>query len=65
MRKVVICLALVAGVGCGIYEPDPVEILKITHDGNLNCVVFVQSGDTVALDFITDAALDSLKQLER
>lgn len=65
MRVILVCLALVAGIGCGMHNPPPVEILKITHDGNLNCVVFVQKGDTVALDFITDAELDSLKALEQ
>lgn len=37
------------------------RILEVKNCGNLNCVLFVQEGDTFALDFLTDQELDSLK----
>ena len=37
------------------------RILEVKNCGNLNCVLFVQEGDTFALDFLTDRELDSLK----
>lgn len=59
--KQLFLLALVAGVGCSM--PKSNYIIKDKNCGNLHCVLFVQEGDTFALDFLTDAEFDSLKQV--
>lgn len=53
-------LALLAGTGCS--TPKNNHIIRENNCGNLHCVVFVQDGDTFALDFLSDAEYDSLKQ---
>lgn len=54
-------LALVAGIGCS--TPKSNYIIEDKNCGNLHCVLFVQEGDTFALDFLDDAQFDSLKQV--
>lgn len=61
MGKVFIALACVAVFGCS--KPKSNYIIKEKNCGNLHCVLFVQEGDTFALDFLTDAEFDSLKQV--
>lgn len=59
--KYLFILALLAGIGCS--TPKSNYIIEEKNCGNLHCVVFVQEGDTFALDFLTDAEFDSLKQI--
>jgi hypothetical protein len=59
--KYLFILALLAGTGCS--TPKSNYIIEEKNCGNLHCVVFVQEGDTFALDFLTDAEFDSLKQI--
>lgn len=54
---------LILGVGVGCSMPKDNYIIDDKNCGNLHCVVFVQEGDTFALDFLTDAEYDSLKQV--
>jgi hypothetical protein len=56
--KYLFLLALVAGMGCSAPKN---EILSDENCGNLHCVVFVERGDTLALDFLNDQEFDSLK----
>lgn len=56
--KYLFLLALMAGMGCGAPKN---QILEDKNCGNLHCVVFVQDGDTFALDFLSDQEFDSLK----
>ena len=58
--KYLLLLALVAGIGCSAPKS---YIIEEKNCGNLHCVVFVQEGDTFALDFLSDAEFDSLKQV--
>ena len=60
MKKLIIALACVAAFGCN--KPKSNYIIEDKNCGNLHCVLFVQEGDTFALDFLSDAEFDSLKQ---
>lgn len=42
------------------HEPHG-RILEVKNCGNLNCVTFIENGDTFGLDFLTHEELDSLK----
>ena len=59
--KYLLLLALLAGTGCS--TPKSNYIIEEKNCGNLHCVLFVQDGDTFALDFLSDAEFDSLKQV--
>ena len=59
MRLLLLSL-LFAGIGCS--APKSNYIIEDKNCGNLHCVIFVQEGDTFALDFLTDAEFDSLKK---
>lgn len=61
MHKFIIALACVAAFGCN--KPKSNYIIEDKNCGNLHCVLFVQEGDTFALDFLSDAEFDSLKQV--
>ncbi len=58
--KYLLLLAFMVGIGCS--TPKSNYIIEERNCGNLHCVVFVQEGDTFALDFLTDAEFDSLKK---
>jgi len=38
------------------------KILEVKNCGNLNCVIFIENGDTFGLDFLTHEELDSLQK---
>lgn len=60
MYRIFTTLACVAVFGCG--KPKSNYIIEDKNCGNLHCVLFVQEGDTFAMDFLNDAEFDSLKQ---
>jgi len=59
--KYLVLLAFMVGIGCS--TPKSNYIIEEKNCGNLHCVLFVQDGDTFALDFLSDAEFDSLKQV--